>query len=812
MKTPLFLAVAFLAQSQGAFAATLSAPQAISGFLEQHCTKCHDSETKKGDLDLSALNYDLNSSDSFREWRDVFDRVRDGEMPPKKKTQPEAVQKQQFLRSLYSDLKTADAAQIAKTGRVQARHLTRSEFERSVQDLLGIYVPLQSKLPEDPLTDGFTTVAKGQQISSNQLETYLGVVDFALESAFRQALSVTNEWKKTFIRKDLERNALGSVNSARGPEGRPANEDVVSWTGNGEFYGRMEATKVPNDGWYRIRVRAFAVNPPQGGRVCASIFSGRHVSSAPVRDWVGGIEADQNPAEYEFFAWMQEGDLLRIRPADNTLKQVTGHKHPLTREVFADLDGLDFPGLAMQKIEMERVYPGYSPADSRKNLFGDVPVTPVAPGTPVTKDTKKSPLGFQLAPKDPNADLARLIHSFASRAFRRPVSVPEIQDYFNLAKAKLSTGASFTDALRTAYRLILTSPRFFYLEEAPGALDNFALATRLSYFLWSSTPDSVLLQLAEAGKLKDPATLRAQTERMLAHPYAARFVRNFTDQWLKLGDIDATDPDHKLYKEFDDTLRNAMLEETRTYFRDLIDRDLSVKNIVDSNHAFVNNRLARHYGLPVPPSGGFQPVSLTPDQHRGGIITQASVLKVTANGTTTSPVVRGVWMLDRIMGQTVPPPPPNVPAIEPDIRGAKNIRDQLDKHRTQESCAACHVKIDPPGFALENYDVIGGWRQNYRAANEKGDLKQGSTIDPSYQLEDGTSFADITAFKQLLLQKPDQLARNFTRQLVTYSTGAPPTFSDREKIEAIVSAAKPKDYGVRTLIHEVIKSPIFQNK
>jgi hypothetical protein len=188
------------------------------------------------------------------------------------------------------------------------------------------------------------------------------------------------------------------------------------------------------------------------------------------------------------------------------------------------------------------------------------------------------------------------------------------------------------------------------------------------------------------------------------------------------------------------------------------------------------------------------------------------VLKVTANGTTTSPVVRGVWMLDRIMGQTVPPPPPNVPAIEPDIRGAKNIRDQLDKHRTQESCAACHVKIDPPGFALENYDVIGGWRQNYRAANEKGDLKQGSTIDPSYQLEDGTSFADITAFKQLLLQKPDQLARNFTRQLVTYSTGAPPTFSDREKIEAIVSAAKPKDYGVRTLIHEVIKSPIFQNK
>ena len=810
MKTSAILISALLFRGLQAQVVAAPPPPILASFLEQHCSKCHDAETKKGDLDLSAFSYELNSPEGFRGWQDVFDRVLDGEMPPKKKTQPQPEERQKFLRTLYDDLKTADTTHEENVGRVAARHLTRSEFERSVQDLLGVYIPIQSHLPDDPLTEGFTTVAKGQQISSNQLETYLAAIDFALDSAFRQALSPTDQWKKALTWKELERHAVGNVNSARGPEGRPTKQDVVAWTGTAEFYGRMDATKVPADGWYRIRVRAFAVNPPKGERICASIFSGKHVSSAPTRVWVGGIEADQTPTDYEFFAWMNAGELLRIRPADNTLKMVTGHRHPMTREVFADLDGLDFPGIAIQGIEMERIYPGFNPADSRNSLFGNLAVQSVETGT--KPGPSKSSTGFHVDSKDPNADLAKLIHVFASRAFRRPITAPEIQDYLKLAKAKLAAGAPFSEALRSAYRLILTSPRFFYFEEAPGSLNDHALATRLSYFLWSSTPDNELRAIANAGKLKDPAILRAQTDRMLTHPNAARFIRNFTDQWLKLGEIDATDPDHKLYREFDDALRNGMLEETRAFFRDLIERDLSVKNLVDTNYAFVNNRLAKHYGLSVPPKAGIQLVSLTPEQHRGGLITQASVLKVTANGTTTSPVVRGIWVLDRIMGQPVPPPPPNVPAIEPDIRGAKSIRDQLDKHRTQETCAICHTKIDPPGFALENYDVIGGWRLNYRAANEKGDLKQGPAVDPSYQLADGSRFADITAFKHILLKKPDQLARNLTRQLITYSTGAAPTFADREKIEAILTAAKPKDYGVRSLIHEVIKSPIFLNK
>jgi hypothetical protein len=281
---------------------------------------------------------------------------------------------------------------------------------------------------------------------------------------------------------------------------------------------------------------------------------------------------------------------------------------------------------------------------------------------------------------------------------------------------------------------------------------------------------------------------------------------------LKLRDIDATTPDEKLYGEYDDLLKDAMLGETRAFFSDLLQRNLSIGNVVDSQHTFLNNRLAKHYEIPPLPNAGIQRVSLKPESHRGGLLTQASVLKVTANGTTTSPVVRGVWVLERITGNRVPPPPASVPAIEPDIRGAKTIREQLQKHQAQESCAACHLKIDPPGFALENYDVIGGWRQNYRAVNEKGWKVQGLKVDPSYHSPDGQGFNDLNELKQELLKTPERLAENLVHHLITYSTGAPPSFSDRDAIESIVADAASRNYGVRTLIHALIQSPVFKNK
>ena len=784
-------------------------PRGFASFLEQHCTKCHDAETKKGDLDLATLPYDLEDLAVFQRWERLFDRVVDGEMPPPKKTQPPAAERQAFLTGLKGHLLAADLQMNRTVGRVQSRRLTRSEFERSLQDLLGIYVPLQAQLPEDPFTEGFNTVAKGQQISPNQLETYLTVIDEALNLAFKQALSPRLDWSKSFGWQELQRQVTGTVNQARGPEGRSKQGDVVSWnTSNQEFYGRMEATKVPADGWYKIRLRALAVNPPKGERLTASVFGGRHVSTAPERHLIGAIEAEETPADFEFISWMKSGELLRVQVCDDSLPKKKAQRHPQNREAVEDLDGQGHVGIAVQSIEIERVYPGFEPAQTRSLLFGELPIELEAGSA-----SKKSAPG-QVAPipKDPKRVLQGLVLAFANRAFRRPVKLEEIEGHVQLASSRMATGAPFSVALQAAYRSVLMSPRFLYFEESPGRLKSHALASRLSFFLWGAPPDAELRTVADSGKLLEPAVLVAQVDRMLVHGHAKRFIRNFTDQWLKLREIDATNPDEKLYGEFDDLLKDAMVEETQLFFWDLIRRNLSAANIVDSKYTFANHRLAKHYGLQALPRRGMQEVALKPEHHRGGIITHASILKVTANGTTTSPVVRGVWMLEKIGGQRVPPPPASVPAIEPDIRGAKTIREQLEKHRSQESCAACHVKIDPPGFALENYDVIGGWRTNYRAVNEKGIRKEGPKVDASYHFPGGQSFKDLNDLKQMLLKRPDLIAKNLVHHLVTYSTGAPPSFADREVIDAVVASAKPTQYGVRSLIQALVQSPIFLNK
>ena len=342
-------------------------------------------------------------------------------------------------------------------------------------------------------------------------------------------------------------------------------------------------------------------------------------------------------------------------------------------------------------------------------------------------------------------------------------------------------------------------------------------------------PDETLLSLAEKQELNQPQTLRAQVERMLQHPKAKAFTENFTGQWLSLRDINATTPDKTLYPEFDELLQWSSVRETHLFFEELLKNDLSVTNFVDSDFALLNGRLAEHYEIPDVYGVDFRRVELKPEYHRGGLLTQASILKVTANGTSTSPVLRGVWILDRILGSPASPPPPNVPAVEPDIRGATTIREQLAKHQASENCASCHTKIDPPGFALENFDVIGGWRTQYRVVAERknwvnnrtGPLAKylaawqyglGAEVESGDTLADGRTFSDITEFKKLLLNRPEQIARCLTEKLMIYATGHPISFSDHTEIDRIVTEAKSADYGLRTLVHAVVASYLFQTK
>lgn len=387
------------------------------------------------------------------------------------------------------------------------------------------------------------------------------------------------------------------------------------------------------------------------------------------------------------------------------------------------------------------------------------------------------------------------LRAFARKAYRRPVAAEEV--------------AGLTP------KAILVSPDFLFLRESKGPLKEVELASRLSYFLWSSMPDEELLALAEKGELRK--SIPAQVERMLKDPKAAAFTENFVGQWLNLRALDDTIPDPGLYPEYTDDLKMSMAREPYLYWDALLGEDLPLTRLVGSDFSVIDGALARLYGIPGVTGREFRRVSLPPDSHRGGVLTMAAVLKVTANGTSTSPVIRGNWVLERILGTPPPKPTVDVEAIEPDIRGATTIRAQLAKHRERPECAGCHARIDPPGFALESFDVMGAYRTFYRSVG-KGEgipgkhYKKGLPVDPADVTPDGRKFAGIDAYKAILLADPDGLARALTEKLLTYATGAVPLRGDMEEIDRLVAQIKPKNYGLRSLVHAIALSPLFTSK
>ncbi len=778
-----------------------SAETPVAAFLDAHCVECHDPDVKKGGLDLASLTFDPANST----WIKVFERVRDGEMPPKKKSQPEKAEKDLFLTALREPLLKADAADIATNGRVRSRRLTRTEYEHTMHDLLGIDIPLKTLLPEDRASHGFETVAEGQQLSHHQLARYLDVADLALSHAFERAVKGDAAYAKHYTPEMLIKNRGGNY---RDPELR--NGESITWPIGLQFFGRTP-TWVPAGGWYRITLRGVrGINPTADGAVWGTLRSGHCESNAPLLYMIGLIEATTTPRDMTFEAWIQENHRLELRPNDGMHKRApTGAKGGNVNFGGRNLEKQGFSGIAHRGIDIERLYPIANDIGVRKKLFGND--------------------GLEALKAD---NLDKLVTRFATRAFRRPVTEAQSAPYREIAAKSLADGSSLPESLRASYRAILCSPRFLTFIEAPGPLDDHAIASRLSFALWCSMPDQELVELANENKLHVPQALTQQVERLLAHEKAKRFISSFTDQWLKLSQIDFTTPDTRQFRDFDPIVQESMLQETRAYFAEMLSRDLSITHLIDSDFAFLNGRLARHYAgdnqtmrpsdkekkrqsetLPVSwseslivsapkPGDGLQKVTLASQSKRGGLITQGAILKVTADGTSTSPVVRGVFVNERILGNHIPPPPPGIPAIEPDIRGATSIRDQLEKHRNNESCASCHQTIDPPGFALENYDPVGLWRSAY------GQNSKGAKINPTGTTPEGDAFSDLSTWKKLYTKQPTQLARAFAQHFLTYATGAPPRFSDETALDEI----SRKTTNVRSIIREVVLNDVFQTK
>ena len=497
----------------------------------------------------------------------------------------------------------------------------------------------------------------------------------------------------------------------------------------------------------------------------------------------------------------------------------------------AKLDTFAGPGIEVEWVEIEGPF-DVSPPPSYQRLFGDLSSRPADGKSPQGKKRGAMVDPLAIVSDHPREDSERLMRSFLPKAFRRPVQEKLQQYYVKIVHDGLDRKMPFAEAMILGYTAALCSPHFFFLIEPADfahrkmTLDDHAVASRLSYFLWSSPPDAELIDLAGNKELAKTSVLRAQVERLLNDPKAHRFTANFAGQWLDLRQINATTPDPQMYGEFDDFLFWSMPRETEMFFEEILARDRSLTEFVDSDWSYLNERLARHYGIKDVLGGEMRKVKLPPGCHRGGVLTQAAILKVTADGTHTSPIIRGKWVLDRIVGQPPSPPPPGTPAIDPDIRGASTIRQQLDKHRNTVACASCHKHIDPPGFALENFDVIGGWRDYYRAprplrpgvgqvalANYPSRrIWQGLEVEKGGELPDGRKFTNIDEYKRLLLSDKDQLARNLAQKLIVYSTGADIQFADREVVEQLVVRSREQHYGFRSLIHEVVESRVFLSK
>ncbi|WP_197443213.1 DUF1592 domain-containing protein [Lignipirellula cremea] len=763
-------------------------------FLATRCYKCHGPEKQQGDFRLDTLADPGQSKAAADTWETVAEMIESGDMPPAKEPRPAADEAKQMVRLIADAL-----ARTAGPRPIALRRMNRREYENTVHDLLGVDTPLADLLPQDGNSQGFDNVADGLSISPILMERYLEAADTAFGDVIRKIKPLPPAVRRMEIMEnDSNRD---SVDKKKGGVIEVASS-LVKFT-PGWPPVRVDDIHPIEGGVYRCRIAVWP-HDPSDRTLAMAVYVGPLFGPA-VRDFMGIFDVTgtpENPRIIEFTAPMEEGESLHLVPwiyPNHVSWRDTHEPQPGVGVLWAESYG-----------PLDQAWP----SESQQKLFGDSPTITMEEGASIYMRHRKGVKLHHVVSSQPEADAERILRDFIPRAFRRPVSDAEAEPFVRFTLSRLAAGRSFEEAIRAGVSAVLCSPKFLLLNRE-SQIDDYSLASRMSYYLWSTMPDDELLQLAAAGKLSDPQVRHAQVERMLKDPRSQQFVSNFTGQWLSLRELEFTSPDPKLYPEFDTMLQVSMQQETEGFFRHLLQNNLSVMNFIDSDFAVLNERIARHYGIAdVKGHEHFRVTPLPEDSIRGGVLTQASLLKVTANGTNSSPVIRGVWVLDHLLGQPAPPPPPGIPAVEPDIRGAQTIREQLDKHRSLESCARCHVRIDPPGFALECFDPIGSERTHYRSlgageAVRHKSYKIGLPVELDGVTADGKPFKDFREFRALLLQEREQVASAIAEKLLVYGTGRPLHAGDKAAIDAVVAAAAKEDLGLRSMVHAVVDSELF---
>lgn len=772
-------------------------------YLANHCLRCHDESTQEGSFRIDNLPRDFTSASHAEIWFEIASRINSGEMPPEDEPQPTAAESTRFVEWIAKEIKEGERTRMAHRPAVTHYRLSRDEYSHAIEDLLGVKYDTRAPgaFSEDPAWHGFERLGSELSLSPSHVEKYLKAAVEIVEQAFPDARpfqlkskldALSIDWVNADKRKEL--NAIGIVPNIR----------TLIWPGHQLGNLRPDGGHRQSAGIYRGRIRVSGLVPEGGIAPHLTLHSrelDRMIFEADV------IAPEDKPVTLEFETFLPAGkfdiviDNAVPGPSNSggegrpggfvfTTLDDPASRAPWQRKMSDDHGKPLYPLLVFDWIEWE------GPIEKAEDVEKREDVLPVE--------------GESL--EDVRARMAR----FAERAWRRPPTQDEISRYIALIESETSQGRTLRAASKTAIAAMLASKNFTYISEGTPSqrreyLDDWELASRLSFFLWSSLPDEPLRAAARAGKLHEPEVLRSQVRRMMADEKISRFTESFPRQWLHLKDVGAFPPDRKLYPDYDDWLETSMVLETIHYFGLMFEKNRPLTEFIDSGWTVVNPRLALHYGLPTPNQSDFTPVRLRPEDRRGGLLTHASILSLTSDGTRHRPVHRGVWLSEVILGKTPPSPPPNVPAIEPNpVTSPKaTIRMKLDAHNHDPNCASCHAKIDPLGFAFDHYDAIGRWRTVETVDDGTG---ENPAVDASGVLPDGRTFKDAVEFKRLLASDPDLFARAFTEKLATYALRRAMSVDDDESLAAIAEASASEGYRLRSLVEALTLSDLFRRR
>ncbi|MFT5465781.1 MAG: hypothetical protein ACI8UO_000877 [Verrucomicrobiales bacterium] len=814
-------------------------------FLSTYCFECHGTEKQKGDRQFNALGVELSNLDTIETWQEILDQLNLGEMPPSKAKQPTPEEIKSLVSWVSSELKAAHESLDADLARPVVRRLNRVQYDRTVRSLLHLEPMLADpteSFPPDVRVENFDTIGSALVTSDFLLESYLQAAGLLIE----KATCVTPEppkpqtwtFQAPFSKLPARPDGLDEPGKFQHIRKNNTYEDGYLWLS--KF-----PKGVPQDGWYELTFKAQGINrdyPYDENRIRVRKSEPLRVGVVAGHPGYGDLKApngsdrplleldlpDDEPRVFKHRIWLDQGFQPRFcfPNGPNRTKPFRGFTVQDDPHHFAEFIKFLGPNDGeFRKLPPELTKGAEKGAsrdgkelDSRKfytnkNSYQGWSAWTRAYEGPRVRIYEVSLEGpfFDSWPTESHAALygeneisltnaEPILRSFANRAFRRPVADEELAVLMKLVEQRAAAGFSEVESVQAGLQAVLCSPGFLYLEQD----GDHALAERLSYFIWSDSPDSNLRSAAAKNELSKEGRILTEAERLLADDRVETFVDQFTDSWLQLDKVGKQPPSHSTFPTyFTHSLESAMLAESRLFFRHLLDENLPITNFIDSEFTFLNSNLAAHYGIDGVRGHQMRKVEVS-ERRRGGLLGQAAVLTASANGIDTSPVIRGIWVLEKILGDPPLPPPPDIEPIEPDIRGVASIREQLVKHREVETCAECHRKIDPLGFALENFDPVGGWRARYEQTNRK------PVVDASGQLPDGSEFGDVVDLKQLLLARKHQFAHCLTEKLLTYSTGHQMGPADRPHIDSIVHELEERGWGLRDLVLLVIESKPFR--